>query len=177
MNNDQTEEKLKIENEITALKREYKYALDNLTRVKSDTNDIIAVKDRVTGEIADRQTDLTKIINEISSEKLTWATKRHEELTDLENKQAEVQNILKRKAELSEQEETIRQLEANDIEIRNEMRRLELKLEADKTAIAAQKREVEEAIKKSNDLIEVVQSEQEEFKKRVQKILKEVDKL
>lgn len=171
------EEKLRIENETLALKREYKYALENLSRVKADTNEILATREKVTKEIAERTEDLNKVLLEISTAKLNWMNEKQVEVAELAEKNAQADNVIKRKAELNQQEEVIRQIQASDIEIRNETRRLELKLENDRIALEAREKQFQEdkenaEIKHQKDLKEI-----QDFKKRVQKVLQEVEKI
>lgn len=172
---EQTEQKLIIEGEIVSLKREHKYALDTLGRVKADTAEIIGVKERVTKEIEARQLELTKVLEDISQEKLKWAIDKQGQLDEIANMKSEAQNVLNRKAELNKQEEDIRQIEAKNTDVLNETRRLELKLEGDKTALKVEKKEIQEektAIKTEKvELKKEIQS----FKEKLVKVLEEAN--
>jgi len=172
-----TEQKLKIETETSLLKREYKHALDNLTRVKSDTNDIIALRDKVTIEIHQRNGELNEILLEISNAKLKWMAEKQSQLDELNDKNAQADNIIKRKAELNEQEEELRKIEADDVEIRNETRRLELKVQAEKDSIDTEKRQLEEDEKELNKREEKLSNDIKDFKKKVSDVLIEVQQL
>lgn len=172
-----TEEKIKIEAETALLKREYKYAMENLSRIKAETNEILTTRDRLAGELKASSEELNKVLLEISDAKLRWMSEKQAELDLIADKNAQADNIIKRKAELNEQEEAIRKLEASDIEIRNETRRLELKLAGDKTALEHEKKELEEKQEQFNKTIADIESNRADFKKRVEKVLKEVDKL
>jgi len=172
-----TEENLKLESETANLKREYKHALENLTRVKSDTNDIILIKERVTKEIVERNEDLTKIFNEISSEKLNWATKRHQELLDIENQKSEVQNVLNWKADLNKKEEELRKIEAETIEARNEERRLELKNKNTALEFDNREKQIKVLHEELCEKIEKFETDKVEFRKKVVKVLEEVNQL
>lgn len=172
-----TEEKLRLENETASLKREYKYALENLNTIKKETAEILSLKDQASKEIGIKKDELREVLNEISSEKLNWALERQTQIAEMANKISEAENVLKRKAELNEQEEKIRQLEASDIEARNEARQLELKVQDDKDIIAVEKRTLEQEKKQLVRKEEQLLKDQENFRDKVIKILKEVEKI
>ena len=174
---EQIENKIKLESEINSLKREYKYALENFNRVKSDTNDVLLVKERISKEISERNDDLTKILNEISNEKLLWSTKKHEELKEIENLKSEAQNVINWKTDLNKKEEELRQIEATTIEARNEQRTLELKnkntaleFENAQKVIKIQKKDLEDSMKK-------FENDKKQFKESVVNVIEEVNKL
>lgn len=165
---------MRVENATLEIKRSYKSALANLEGVKKDTTDLLALKDKIYSEVAELQEVLNKVKNDISQEKLGWATLKHDEMVEIENKKAEAENVIKRKAELNEQEEIIRKAEASSIEARNEARRLELEIKAKETALETRKRELEED-KKNLGLIKTkLLKDKEDFKK---KVLEELEKV
>lgn len=139
-----SEENLKLENDTLNLKKEYKHALENLTRVKSDTNDILAIRDKATKDLKERNEEKLRIENEIASSKIAWIQQQSRDMDDLKDKQSEAQNVINRKAELNRQEEEIRKIEARDIEIRNEARQLEFKNIQENTALDVREREIKE---------------------------------
>jgi len=172
-----TEEKLKKEKEVSDLKREYKIANENLIKIKSETNEIVELKDRVKEEIEVKKEELNKILGEISSEKLMWALERQKDIDDLHNQKSAAQNILNRKAELNEQEEKIRQLEAKEIEARNESRQLELKVQADKDIVNAEFRRLDTLKEEFEEEKSKLLKDRTDYKAQVIKVLKQVDKL
>ena len=174
---EQTESKLKLEGEILALKREYKYALENLNRVKVDTAEIISTKERITKEIGERNEDLNKILNEISEHKLTWALEQQGQMDEISIKKAEADKILERKGELDIQEEKIKKIASDNVEVRNETRRLELKIKEDQTALKVKERELEEERGQLEKEKIKIQKGQSDFKKKVSEVLKEVENL
>lgn len=173
----QTEENIKIESDTFALKRDYKYALENVTAIKKEVAELMSIKDKLVEDIDTKQEELTKVINDISQEKLDWASFRHSELVELENKQSEANNVLKRKAELNEQEETIRQIEAKNTDILNETRRLELKVKGDITSVESKENQLKIDITTFEEEKLKLIKDKENFKKRVEKVLKEVNEL
>lgn len=171
------EEKLKLENEITILRRELKNILSQTTGAKNEYNSIVSLIDNNKKQLEEQKEYLLVVQNDISKAKLDWVQEKNKELKDLEEKNSQANNILKRKAELNKQEEDIRKIEASDIEVRNETRRLELKLEQDKLdlenikkEITKEKKEIEkEKVKLSKDKID--------FKKKVAEVFSEVEKI
>lgn len=172
-----TEEDIKIESDTFALKREYKYALENLNGIKKDTAEIISVKDKVTSELHTAEEELTRVKNDISQEKLDWASFRHSELQEIEQKKSEADNVIKRKGELNEQEETIRQIEQRNIDTLNETRRLELKVQDDKNLLEVKERELEKKIEEYELKESKLQKDKMDFKNKVVNVLKEVELL
>jgi hypothetical protein len=172
-----TEQKLRLENEVVSLKREYKHALENVSKVKEEVNELLSLKDRTSQEIDKKKLELDKVLEDISSEKLNWALERRNQLEEVAVKISEADNVIKRKAELNKQEEEIRQIEARDTEIRNEARRLEFKNEQDRTNLQAEKRALDAREKEIEKSREVLEKDKENFKKRVLLVIKEVEKL
>lgn len=123
---EQTELKITLEKDVLELKRQYKYALENLERTKSDTNDVLAVKERVTKEINERNEELTKVLNDISNEKLTWALKKQSEIEEIEQKNLKAEQILKKESDLAIKEIELKKIKEETVDIRNEARRIEL---------------------------------------------------
>ncbi len=171
------EEKIKIDNEIINLKREHKYAFENLNRLKSDTAEIISTKERITREIAERTEELNKVLLEISSAKLQWINERQAEIDKLAEKEAQAENVIKRKAELNTQEETIRQIEAKNTDILNETRRLELKLKEKETELDVHEKNVLKLKKSAEEESQKSKEETRKFKMSILKLFKTVENL
>lgn len=172
-----TEENLTIERDTFALKREYKYALENLTTVKKDTQDAIDLKEKVSSDVASKQAELTKILNQISEEKTAWAQHRHQELMDIENKQTEVEAVLKRKSELDTQEEKIEKTKQKNSEILQEKRQLEFKMGQDKTALEVREYEIEQQKKDIKNREEKLLKNTQDFKQKVIGVLQQIENL
>lgn len=132
-----------MENDTFALQRDYKRALDTLSKAKSETADVIAAKEKVERQIEEKQGELTQVINDIAKEKNDWAQFRHAELKDIEDKKSEVQSVLNWKSDLNKREEELRKSVAKETEIRDEARQLEFKNGQDKTALEVKEREIE----------------------------------
>lgn len=172
-----TEENLKLENDTLHAKREYKHALENLERVKSDTNDIISIRDKATRELNERNAEKLRVENDIASMKIAWLQEQSRALDDLSIKNSEADNVLKRKAELNKQEETIRQITAKDIEARDEARRLEFKNEQDKTALDVRESHIEGRKKELDTRESKMASDMKNFKERIIKVIQEVENI
>lgn len=167
---EQTEAKLKLESEIVSLKREHKYALENVSRVKLDTNELISTKERLNKEISDANYTLTKVLNDISDSKLAWAIEKQKEAEKITNKNIEVQKILDKESELNKKEEEVKETEKKITGLRNENRQLELKLEKDNIALDVKRREIED---KNKDL----EQEKKDFELKKDKFKKELSEL
>jgi len=174
---EQTTENIKLESDTNIIKKEYKHSLDKLNDTKKSISEALEIKERAVKEIQEKQEDLYRVLDEISKEKLEWATRRHQELTELEQKQAEAENVLKRKAELNEQEETIRKIEQSNTDKLNENLRLELKLKDDLTLIKVEARKVEIEKENLTKTTEKAQKDKENFIKEVAKVFKSVENL
>ena len=172
-----TEEKLTMENDTARMKREYKYASENLLTIKADTNEIIATKERISREVVEKQAELLRVMDTNSAEKLTWASKQHDEMVIVERMKSDAENVLKRKAELNQQEEGIGKLIAEETEIRNEARRLELKNQQDIDIINAEKKIIADEHKKIEQRLVEIENDRKLFKDQVEKVLKTVEKL
>lgn len=166
-----------MENDTFAVQRDYKRALDNLSKTKLETAEVIAIKEKVQKQIEEKQAELTQVLNDIAQEKNDWAQFRHSELKEIEDKKSEVQNVLNWKADLNRKEEELRKIEAIDIEIRNEARRLEFKNEQDKTAFEVNEREIEGKCVEIGVREEKVKKDIEDFKNRVIEVLEQVKEI
>lgn len=172
-----TEEDIKTESDTFALKREYKHALENLTAIKKETADLINLKSKIFTEYEAKQEEFKKILNDISQEKLSWATHRHEELKKIESMRAEADSVLKRKSELDAQEMELKKIEANTVEARNEARRLELKLQKDNLDLERKENALLEAHKKVEANEDKLSRDKQDFKNRVAEVFKTIDSL
>lgn len=173
----QNEQTIKIEGDILRLNRELKYATESLARVKADTQDVIATKERVTKEINERNDNLTQILNDISDAKLAWALEKQVQLKELEDKRTEVDSVIKRKAELKEQEETIRKVEAEAVKARNEQRALEFKNEQTELDFENREKQIKVLKKEVDDDRKVFEKDKDNFKDSVIKVLEKVKTL
>ncbi len=174
---EQTTENIKIESDTFALKREYKYAFENFTSIKKEVAEVLTVKEKVSNELFEAEKELTKVRNDISQQKLDWANYRGAELKELEDKKSAAENILKRKSELNEQEESIRKVEETIIEARNETRRNELKIEEEKIALNVKEKEVKEREEKIKIEKEILEKNKLDFKNKVVEVLNKVNEL
>jgi chromosome segregation ATPase len=174
---EQIASKLNLENEIVALKRELKNVHSQLGSLKSDYAVIAALKTTIEGQIEEQKKYLDTVQDEISNAKLNWMNERSIEMDKLAQKNAEADSVIKRKAELNEQEETLRQIEAKNTDTLNETRRLELKVAADKTAVDWLAKNVEEEKLKIQSEHEKNVQDMADFKSNVLKVIKAVEKL
>lgn len=177
MGPDTIEEKLKIEMDNTTLKREHKNLVALVAGIKSEYASTFSIVESNKKLIEEQSAYLTEIQNDISNAKLNWLSEREAQMSEITDMKSEAQNVLNRKAELNEQEEKIRQIEANDIEVRNETRSLELKLAQDKKDIEVLERDLIENKKKHEIEKAKLLKDKKDFKERVAEVLKEVEKI
>lgn len=171
------EQKLKIESEVLAIKRELKYATDSLSRVKTDTQDIINTKERVTKEIGERNKELVEVLNDISNAKLTWALERQEQMDSLSQKHKEADEIIKTKSEIAVTLSEIKKVEEKNTDILNETRRLELKVKNDELLLKNREKELENGQKALEKREKTLENDKKEFKNKVLKVLEEAHNL
>jgi len=174
---DTTEEKLKIETDITNAKRELIIVLSQLSDAKKEASDTTQLKARNVKLIDEQNEYLKTVMNDISTLKLEWAQEKAKELEDLEEEHKKVKEILDRGVELDKQELAIKELFQKNTDIVNDNRRLELKLVDDNTALNVKERELEDAKKE----FEIVKNEQDEkvneIKSKILSILKEIENI
>lgn len=167
------EEKLKIDNDILVAKRQYKLVFQQLEDLKSEYNQVATATEKKKELLDSYKTELTEVLNDVSNARLSWAVEKDEEWQKINNKKTEVDNILKRSSELDKKEEDLKKIEQKDTDIRNETRRLELKIEQDKTILSSKEKDIateKDNIKKEKeDFIK----EKEQFKDKIIKQLKE----
>lgn len=172
-----TEQKINIENEITSLKRELKLVSAQLYNAKQELIDINSLKEKNNCIIEEQEVHLQDVLNEISDLKLKWVQEKSIQEEEIAKQFSDAQNILNRKAELNQQEELIRTIEAKNTESVNELRRLEIKLQNDGLILEAKKRELEEKQKTLEIQKEQNTKDKEEFKGQILKVLKQVEKI
>lgn len=144
---EQLEEKLKLEKEITDLRREAKIWGEKVTTIKGEYNGVAAAKDKSEKMLGEFRDELKKVVTDISHEKLDWTIKKDEEQRKIDEKFSEAENVLKRKQELNEQEQKLRDIEQATTDKLNEHRQLELKVQQEVALLEAEKRQFQESKK------------------------------
>lgn len=177
MGENNTVEKLKLENDTYNLKREYKYALERLEKVKAETLEIVDVKEKAFTEYELVQQKLTDVLNTISDEKLKWATDRNLEIFSIEKRKKEVDAVLDLKQSLDKKEEDLIKKEDKITLIRNEARAIELKNKQKETELIARENNIDEQLKQIENIKLSIQKEKEDFKTSVSKLLDKVKTL
>lgn len=172
-----TAEKLKIENDTFALKREYKYAMENLAKVKAETVDILTTRDKAFADYETKQTELTEILNRISDEKLAWSTHRHAELAEIEKQQEEVNKVLNQKDILEQKELDLLKKEADITNIRNEARAIELSNKQKETELESREKALQSQLDGIDILKKQIEDSKDEFKTKVVALLEQVQTL
>lgn len=177
MEQEQIEEKLNLEKAIADLRREYKSIFSQLDAAKKEYNVIIGLNKDKEKILEDNKIYLKEVLEEISGAKTKWMLEKDEEWKKVTDKMSEAENVLKRKKELNEQEQKLRDIQQKDQDILNETRTLEFKLGQDKTALEVEKRQLEEQRKKHSELVGKEEQKRVNFKYKINGFLEECQKL
>lgn len=174
---DKLEEKLNLENEINSKKRDLKLTLTHLDAIKSEYAGTVALVEKNKALIDEQGHFLQKTLNDISFERLQWATEKAQKEQELSEKESAAQNVLNRKAELNEQEEEMRKIEKETTDKRNEYRGLELKVDAEKNALLIIAMQIEDDKKDIVKKEAQLEQNKEEFKGKVRLLIDELTKI
>lgn len=172
-----TEDKIKTENDTFALKRDYKHAVERLEEIKKDTAEILNLKEKAQKELDEARTEILKVKNEISDEKLAWTTHRHTELKDIEDKQGEVKSILDREQDLNKKEQKINDTLEKNTQVLNDKRQIELTLKRERTALEVKERELESEKVILQDKENKLATDKQDFKSKVAEIFNSIETL
>lgn len=171
------ETKLNLENDVVALKREFKYLTSQLATLKTEYASVSSLKKTTEEQIEDAQKHATTIQNDVSELKLRWIIERQKQDEEIQKKMAEVQSILDKEVELEKQEEKINAKFEETKALRDEKRQLELKIKEDTILLESKENALlvrESEIEKNKNLIE---KDKEQFKARVVDLLNKVCEL
>ena len=174
---EQTEEKLRLEKQMIDLRRDVKTWVFNLEEAKREYNSVVAVKDKVEAQIKEQKDYLVQVLGEISDAKVKWAVEKDAEWQKIDGKLSEAENVLKRKKELNEQEQTLRDIQQKTEETYNKNLTLEDKLKMDKVAIDTVKEQIATDKKKFEGVQKAHESKNEFFKQNIKRICDEYLKL
>lgn len=171
------EQKLKLENDIATFRRELKNTLSQLSIAKSEYNGVVELTDKNKKLLDEQKKYLQTVLNDIASAKIAWAQEQNVERMKLEEKTSAADNVLLRKKELNEQEETIRQLLLKDEKVLNENKQLEFKLSQDKTALEVEMNRIKNLELDMKRQEEKSEKDNTDFKNRVTEVLKQVENI
>lgn len=169
----QIDEKLILEKQILDKKREYKLVLSQVEDAKREYNSIMGAIDRNTKVLDEQKAVLKETTEEISLLRLNWATEKADEWDKIERKLSEAENVLKRKAELNTQEQTLRDIEQKNTDILNETRRLELKVRDDIVMAENEKNRAKTFLTEAEKIAKEAEKERELFKEKISNLLKD----
>ncbi len=167
------EEKLNIEKDILDLKRQYKLVFHQTQEAKSEYNSIVDSIDKNKKVLEDQKTYLAEVLNDISNAKLSWAIEKDAEWQKINTKLSEAENVIKRKKELNEQEQVLRDIEQRTTEKLNEERALALKNEGERTSLIAERRADTERDQEFKAEQEKFIKDKEQFKEGVSSFVKQ----
>lgn len=171
------EEKLKIEGETASLKRELKLIFGQLDSKKQEYHSTSALVEKNKILLEKQNSDLKTVLNDIATSKIEWINEKTQQLNELIKKESEADNVIKRKSELNEQEEKLRQIEQSTIDARNETRQNILTVEGKEATIKAKEREILEREKSIEIEKEKIIKDRLDFKNKVVEVLKKIEKI
>jgi chromosome segregation ATPase len=171
------EEKVRLENEILTLKREFKTISESLSRAKSDTGDLITLREKIISEIDEAHKKLNEVLLQISNEKLKWVSEKNTEIEQLDEKNKEAEKVLNRIDEVTSILEKIKISEQNATDSLNEARTITLNNERASIDLAVREKQIEttkeELLRQENKLSE----DKVAFKLKISNLLSEVNEL
>ncbi len=174
---EQIETKLNLENDILALKKEYKSMHNQVALIKSEYASIAELKKNVDAQISEAKEYLTSVNNEISESKLKWVTDKNVQMQELEKKQAEAQKIIDKRYELGEEEIKLQKIKNDTVEARNEKRMLEEKIKGEKKEIEVERKTIEVKYTELDTEKELFSKEKEGIKKQIVEMINKINEL
>lgn len=142
----EVEDKAVLMTTLDTLRREVRIITENIADKNRELATIISFKKQNEQALEDSRDQLTKIVNRISEEKLSWSQEKHEEWAKIEARNAEIDRIVaiesqlqQRHAELNRREEEIDEKAKKDNEALLATKSLETVLDAKRAEIEAEK--------------------------------------
>ena len=171
------ETKLNLENDVVALKREFKYLTTQLATLKAEYASVSSLKKTIEEQIEDAQKHATTIQNDVSELKLRWIIERQKQDEEIQKKRAEVQSILDKEVELAKQEIKINDKFEETKALRDEKRQLELKIKDDMTQLESKENALSIRESEIEKNIELLEKNKEQFKQKIVEVLNQVNEL
>lgn len=174
MGEDKIEEKLKIEVDITALKREYKNFIAQVSAIKSEYAGTASIVENNKKLIEEQTSYLTDIQNDISNAKLNWMSEKEEQIKEVNVMKHDAQMILDTRAKLTEQQEKIDKTKLENTAILNEIRQAKLDIKRDEDALAVREREIETKDAVLADKYKELEANKQDFKNKVGEVFETI---
>lgn len=161
---EEIEEKLKLERDTIQARSQYKAVYNQLQDIKKEYNTVLSAVESKTKLLEEQKSYLTEVLKDISEARLSWTIEKDTEWQKVNAKMSEAENVLKRKQELNEQEQKLRDIEQSTTDKLNEQRRLELKNKQEVTLLDVEKRQLIEDKKKVIAYGKKVEKDKDQFK-------------
>lgn len=166
-----TEQKLNIEKQILDLKRELKVVTSQVDDEKREYHSIRTSIEKNKSVLEDQKKYLAEVLNDISNAKLSWALEKDAEMQKIDAKMNEAKKIIEREKLIDEKEKKLISIQNKTTDDLNEMRRIELKVEAEKTAILAIQREIDRKEEDMNKKSVEVENTMQNFKNKLKDLI------
>lgn len=167
------EQKLDLEKQLLDLKREYKLIFGKVDIAKKEYNSIVEINKEKERLIQNNKEYLKEVLESISIAKQQWANEKEEEWQKVNVKISEAENVIKKKQELNNQEQLLRDIDSKTQEKLVEIRNIEFKVEQDKTALEVEKNKIKEEQKKILESTKLEEKNREKFKEKIIMLLQE----
>jgi predicted nucleic acid-binding Zn-ribbon protein len=160
-----------IEHETNELYKVYKDVKAKTENLKSDYVDLSKKVENIRELYKTEKSKLDTLLKQVSDEKVAWATEKDGEKRKIEEKNTELDNALKVKAETDKKLNEIQVLLQKEVEVREETRRLDLKVKADKTALDAEREKFEQEKKSLEKSVSDHETNKKDFKEKITNLI------
>ncbi len=160
-----------IENETNKMYTVYKDVKSKTDNAKYAYVDLTTKISALDELYKQKKTELDTITAHISSEKLAWATEKAEEWRKISDRNAELDNALKLKAELNTQQEEIRKSTQEGIDARNETRQIELSNKTTELGFENREKEIADQLKAVKTAEVKQKNKEKEFSEKLIKLV------
>lgn len=173
---EEIETKIKIETDVAQLKREYKSLSVTVSTLKSEHDSLVSINKKKSIEQSQLNEDLKDTLNAIASAKLAWAQEKEQEEASISEKKKEIEDILNKKGELElQRQENTRILDENT-KVLNQNRTILLEIQDKEVQMKAKENELTVISTQIETDRKLLADEVLEFKNKVNRVLKEVNK-
>jgi chromosome segregation ATPase len=173
---EEIETKIKIENDVSQLKREYKNLSTTVSTLKSEHDSLVSIIEKKKSQKDELDVDLNETLNTIANAKVSWSQEKEKEEVEISEKKREVEEILARKAELDTQEQKNLQILEDDKKILNDNRVLMLELKDKETDIESKITILETTKLEIQSERKLLEDEVTDFKNKINRVVKEINK-
>lgn len=176
MENENIEQKLKLENEVNNLKREHKKISSLVSSLKLEHDSLVSIVEKKKVEKEEQDKYLKNVLNDIANAKVVWSQERELKEVELFEKNKEVDLIIAKKSELDIQEQENLKILEDNTKILNDNRVLLLELKDKEIEIETKIKLVEDIKLSIENERKLLADEVIDFKNKINRIVKEINK-